>query len=115
MDEPDKITLEVAKMIREAFLQQNIFSSYDRYCPFYKTFWMLRNMITFHDLAQRTVQQSSGGKPVTWTFIRKSIGKLIYNISCMKFQEPSNGEQQVVVHMKALNEEIISTFRDLRE
>ncbi len=34
--ETDKITLEVAKLLKDDFLQQNGYSSYDRYCPFYK-------------------------------------------------------------------------------
>ena len=35
LSEPDKITLEVAKMIKDDFLQQNGFSNYDR---FFKVF-----------------------------------------------------------------------------
>jgi V-type H+-transporting ATPase subunit A len=34
--ESDKITLEVAKLLKDDFLQQNGYSSYDAYCPFYK-------------------------------------------------------------------------------
>lgn len=34
--ESDKITLEVAKLIKDDFLQQNSYTAYDRYCPFYK-------------------------------------------------------------------------------
>ena len=34
--ESDKITLETAKILREDYLAQNAYSSYDRYCPFYK-------------------------------------------------------------------------------
>ena len=34
--ESDKITLEVAKLLKDDFLQQNGYSPYDRYCPFYK-------------------------------------------------------------------------------
>merc|ERR1712137_771417 len=33
--ETDKITLEVAKLLKDDFLQQNGYSPYDRYCPFY--------------------------------------------------------------------------------
>ena len=40
--ENDKITLEVARLIKDDFLQQNGYSSYDRYCPFYKTVGMMR-------------------------------------------------------------------------
>merc|ERR1712008_473183 len=38
--ETDKITLEVAKLLKDDFLQQNGYSSYDKYCPFYKTVGM---------------------------------------------------------------------------
>jgi V-type H+-transporting ATPase subunit A len=38
------VTLEVARMIKEDFLQQDGFADYDRYCPFYKTVGMLKNM-----------------------------------------------------------------------
>lgn len=113
--ESDKITLEVAKLIKEDFLQQNGFSSYDRFCPFYKTVWMLRNISTFHDHAQRAVQSSGEDKKVTWMSIKNAMNDLIYKITCMKFQEPSSGEDKVVAHMKALNEEIITTFRTFEE
>lgn len=37
LGETDKVTLDVARLIKEDFLQQNGISVYDRYCPFYKT------------------------------------------------------------------------------
>ena len=37
LGEADKVTLDVARLIKEDFLQQNGISVYDRYCPFYKT------------------------------------------------------------------------------
>ena len=42
--ESDKITLEVAKVIKDDFLQQNGYSPYDKYCPFFKTVGMMRNI-----------------------------------------------------------------------
>lgn len=76
---------------------------------------MLRNIVTFHDHAQRSVQSSSEDKRVTWTSIKNAMTDLIYKITCMKFQEPSSGEEKVVAHMKSLNEEIIATFRAFEE
>lgn len=35
--ESDKVVLEVARIIRDDFLQQNGFTEYDKKCPFYKT------------------------------------------------------------------------------
>lgn len=37
LGEPDKVTLDIARLVKEDFLQQNGMSEYDRYCPFYKT------------------------------------------------------------------------------
>ncbi len=34
--EGDKITLETARFLKDDFLQQNSFTKYDKYCPFYK-------------------------------------------------------------------------------
>lgn len=34
LGEPDKVTLDVARLIKDDFLQQNGISEYDRYCPF---------------------------------------------------------------------------------
>lgn len=42
--ESDETTLEVAKPIKNDFLQQNGYTPYDRFCPFYKTVGMLKNM-----------------------------------------------------------------------
>jgi V-type H+-transporting ATPase subunit A len=37
LGEEDKVVLDVARLLKEDFLQQNGISTYDRYCPFYKT------------------------------------------------------------------------------
>ncbi|KAJ8315964.1 hypothetical protein KUTeg_005978 [Tegillarca granosa] len=57
--ESDKITLEVAKLLKDDFLQQNGYTPYDRFCPFYKTVGMLKNMIAFYDMARHAVEKSA--------------------------------------------------------
>ncbi len=52
--ESQKITLEVAKIIRDDFLQQNGFSNYDRYCPLWKTVWMMKNIVRDYTMPPRT-------------------------------------------------------------
>merc|ERR1712223_1052803 len=54
--EADKITLEVARLVKDDFLQQNGYTPYDRYCPFYKTVGMLKNIIAFYDMARHSVE-----------------------------------------------------------
>ena len=43
--ETDKVTLEVASLLKDDFLQQNGYSSYDYYCPMHKTLGMLKGMV----------------------------------------------------------------------
>ena len=57
--ETDKITLEVARLLKDDFLQQNGYSPYDRYCPFYKTVGMLRNIVAFYDLSRHAVETTA--------------------------------------------------------
>ena len=78
------MTLEVAKLIKDDFLQQNGYSNYDRFCPFYKTVGMLRNMMGFYDLATQTLESSNGS--LTWGKMRDTIGDLLYKLTSMKFE-----------------------------
>ena len=82
LGENDKITLEVARMLKDDFLQQNGMSEYDRYCPFYKTSAMLRNFVDFHDLAIKAVQSSG----VTFARIKDSASDIMFRLSQMKFE-----------------------------
>jgi len=113
--ESDKITLEVAKLIKDDFLQQNGFSTYDRFCPFYKTVWMLRNIVAFYNQAQKAVESSSEDRKISWLTIKNAMGDLLYKLTSMKFQDPASGESAVIEHMKSLNNEIITAFRNLDE
>jgi len=60
--ESDKIILEIALIIKDDFLQQNGFTEYDKFCPFYKTTWMMRNLVTFFNLSQKIVESSGEEK-----------------------------------------------------
>merc|ERR1711871_853662 len=114
--ESDKITLEVAKIIREDYLQQNANTPYDNYCPFYKSVWMLRNIVEFHEAAQKAIESSTAERKITWNTIKSQLNQLIYKVTSMKFQDCKvEGEEAVCAHYKALNEEIVSSFNNLDE
>jgi V-type H+-transporting ATPase subunit A len=115
--ETDKITLEVAKLIKDDFLQQNGYSSYDRYCPFYKTVGMLRNIVAFYDLARHAVESTSqSDNKITWNVIREAMGNHLYQLSSMKFKDPvKDGEQKIKADFDTLNEEMQAAFRNLED
>jgi len=98
LSEDQKCTLEVAKIIREDFLQQNGFSEYDYMCPLAKTIGMMRVISYFHEEAQKLISESSGEKKVTWGLIYQVMRKDIVDITNMKFEMPRQPDS----HYKAV-------------
>eukprot|EP01123_Difflugia_compressa_P008460 TRINITY_DN2523_c0_g1_i1.p1 TRINITY_DN2523_c0_g1~~TRINITY_DN2523_c0_g1_i1.p1 ORF type:complete len:638 (+),score=134.38 TRINITY_DN2523_c0_g1_i1:120-2033(+) len=115
LNEADKITLEIARLLRDDFLQQNGFSSYDKFCPFYKTTWMMKNFVTYYDLANQALEQAPQDQKLTWNQIKQHTTEVLQRLTAQKFQEPSDGEEKVTAWMKKLNDDIQNAFRTLNE
>jgi len=115
--ESDKITLEVAKLIKDDFLQQNGYTPYDRFCPFYKTVGMLRNIIGFYDLARHAVEATAqSDNKITWNTIRDHMGDLMYQLSSMKFKDPvKDGEEKIKKDFDELLEQMQQAFRNMED
>lgn len=115
--ESDKITLEVSRLIKDDFLQQNGYTPYDRFCPFYKTVSMLKNIITFYDLARHAVESTAQSeKKITWAIIREQLGDIMYKLSSMKFKDPDkDGERKIKADFDELYEEMQTAFRNLED
>jgi len=77
----DKITLDMATLIKEDFLQQNGYSDYDQFCPLWKTSWMMKLMMQYHDEAQRAISQGQN-----WSKLRESTADLQKGLRDMKFE-----------------------------
>lgn len=115
LSESDKVVLETAKLLKDDFLQQNSYSAYDRFCPFYKTYGMLRNMLTFHDLARKAVESTAfGDKKVTWATIRNLTSDILYRLGYMKFMDPiKDGEDNIVESFDQLTEDMQRSFSSM--
>ncbi|XP_065645097.1 V-type proton ATPase catalytic subunit A isoform X3 [Hydra vulgaris] len=116
--ESDKITLEVAKLVKDDFLQQNGYTPYDRYCPFYKTVGMLSNIVAFYDLARHSVEATAqSDNKVTWATIREQMGdNILYELTSMKFKDPvKDGEKKIKEDYADLLDRMQTAFRNLEE
>ena len=113
--EGDKLVLEVAKIIRDDYLAQNGFSDHDKTCPFYKTVWLMKNIVDFYHCAKKAIENSTAENKITWHRIKMSMGDLIYKITSQKFALPSDGQAKLEESFKALNDEIFNTFRSLED
>jgi len=115
--ESDKITLEVAKLLKDDFLQQNGYTPYDRFCPFYKTVGMLSNIIGFYDMARHAVEVTAHSeRKITWNMIKEAMGDTLYKLSSMKFKDPvKDGETKIRADFTDLYEEMQNGFRNLED
>jgi V/A-type H+-transporting ATPase subunit A len=71
----DRLTIEVARMLREDFLQQNAFVDTDAYTSFGKQFMLLKIILTFNKLGKKAL---AAGAPMKMLFsipARDRIGR----------------------------------------
>jgi len=116
LSEDQKVTLEVAKIIREDFLQQNGFTDYDFFCPLAKTIGMMKVIVTFHELAQKSIAESTGENKITWSTIYNSMKDVVTKITSMKFHLPRQSDEFFKKTLnQELNEEVVQAFRNLGE
>jgi len=117
LSDSDKITLEVARIIKDDFLQQNSYTPYDRFCPFYKTVGMMRNIVGFYDMSKQIVNRTAqSDNKVTWQVIRDAMGNIMYDLSSMKFKNTfDEGEGKVKKEFDDLHESIQQAFRNLED
>ena len=107
----------MAKLLKDDFLQQNGYSPYDRYCPFYKTVGMLKNIIGFYDMARHSVESTAQSEnKITWNVIREAMGQTLYQLSSMKFKDPvKDGEDKIKADYEELYENMQTAFRSLED
>lgn len=117
LGENEKVTLEVAKLIKDDFLQQNGYTPYDKYCPFYKTSMMMKNICTFYDEATQAVERTaSSEKKITWAIIKEAMADHLYALTSMKFKDPvEDGEENIMTSFTQLNADIKQGFRNLED
>jgi V/A-type H+-transporting ATPase subunit A len=76
LPETEKIILEVARMIREDFLQQFAFDAVDAYCPPQKAYWILKTILAFNDGATQAMSRGVSLRQVLQLPSRDEISML---------------------------------------
>ncbi len=62
LPEDQQLTLEIARMLREYFLQQNAFHPVDTFCPFDRQYKLLKSVSTF---GEKATEKMENGVPIT--------------------------------------------------
>jgi len=116
LSEDQKLILEIAKIIREDFLQQDAFSKYDYMCPLYKTIGMMKAIVTFFDSAKKAIVDSSQTQNrITWNYIYSQMKPHLVSLSGLKFTDPRLSQKEIQAIFGKLCDEIHVSFRNLAE
>jgi V/A-type H+-transporting ATPase subunit A len=74
----ERVLLEVARMLREDFLQQNAFHKVDSYCSSGKQYRMMHIILSFHKFADRLIASGKTLEEVMGMDIVTEIGRMKY-------------------------------------
>ncbi len=78
LPDEQKITLEVAKMIREIYLQQNAYHPVDCYCPLPRQYTMLGLIKKYSDLADKALKSGVAVDKIAYLPVRQRFQQAKY-------------------------------------
>jgi V/A-type H+-transporting ATPase subunit A len=78
LPDEQKMTLEVARMIREIFLQQNAYHKIDTYCPLPRQYKYMKLIKQFSDLAKKAVDSDVSVDAIVELPVRNRLAKSKY-------------------------------------
>ena len=99
----DRVLLDVARMIREDFLQQNAFHPVDTYCSLKKQYLMLSTIFRFHDLVMKLVDKGANAE---------DVGKLEESVEISRLKYVPEGE--IEAKASALADKIAAKMKGVR-
>jgi len=115
LSEDQKLALEVAKIIREDFLQQNAFTDFDYFCPISKTIGMLRAIVTFYEECLAALSSGADELKITWALLNASCKDVMQNITKSKRIEPKQPDAEIEKQFDTICDEIKDVIGKIRE
>ena len=79
LSEDQKLILEITKVIKNDFLQQNSFTEYNFTCPLSKTTGMMKCIMSYFNNALKTIKENSGKNKKTLAFVQSKQKKNLLN------------------------------------
>ena len=111
LSEDQKLILEIAKVIKNDFLQQNSFSEYDFTCPLVKTCGMMKCIITYFNCAFKALKESSGENKKTFAFVQTKTKEEFVDLTQMKFINPKTDFNELETMFNEKQAKIEEKFR----
>jgi V/A-type H+-transporting ATPase subunit A len=100
LPDEQKMTLEVARMIREIFLQQNAYHKVDTYCPLPRQYTYMKLIRRFSDLSKKAVEADASVDDIVGLPVRNRLAKSKY-------------EETIDQELDAISKEMEGQFENL--
>lgn len=100
LPDEQKVTLEVAKMIREIFLQQNAYDEVDMYCPIQRQYVMMSLIKKYSDLADKALAAGVQVDKIAYLPVKTRFNQAKY-------------EKNIDEELKAVSEDMEKQFAEL--
>ena len=115
LSEDQKVVMEVAKLIREDFLAQNAFTEHDFTCPLPKTVGMLKVIITFYDLCQKSIADSPADSKLTYAHIKTALSGVLQKVVDTKYVDPKMNADLITAEYIRVVDDIKREFQTLTD
>eukprot|EP00828_Plagiopyla_frontata_P012382 TRINITY_DN1705_c0_g1_i2.p3 TRINITY_DN1705_c0_g1~~TRINITY_DN1705_c0_g1_i2.p3 ORF type:complete len:162 (-),score=34.11 TRINITY_DN1705_c0_g1_i2:70-555(-) len=109
LSEENKLILKIGQLIREDFLQQNLFSEYDFISPIEKTFGMMKCIIFYYEQACFCIKQK-----LKLENVLEQTTKCFDKLYDMKFLNPKTQKKQIIEFSINLVSEIQEQFDQIQ-
>lgn len=96
LSEQDQLKLEVAKMLREDFLQQNSFHEVDTYCPLDKQIVMLKSILEFYHESLKALDKRVYLSEIKNLPVRERIARMKYIENEVAVDEINEIRQEII-------------------
>jgi V/A-type H+-transporting ATPase subunit A len=94
LPEDQQLTLEIARMIREFFLQQNAYHEVDTFCSMKKQYMMLNSIMTWGDYAKKALAAGVPMQRILASKAKDSMAKVKFEADFEKYLDGVNKEMQ---------------------
>merc|ERR1711871_1381380 len=89
--------MDIAEVPKVTYLQQNAYSDYDPYCPFYKSVMLLNSIINFYTKALHTMENSSEEKKIQWGELKHDMLDLWNELRVLYQSNPKEMDEAAMI------------------
>ena len=104
LPEDQKLTLDIARLIRVGFLQQNAYHAVDTYVPLEKQFRMMEVILRLYDGARKLLERSIPLSQVRATGIFDALAKMKYEIPNDQMEKFADYERRIDQALQSVDE-----------